>query len=110
MASIGLVAYAVSQRMKEIAIRLALGARRVQVIAAVLQQFSWPFALGLIGGIAAAAATSRVLRKILYGISNLDPLSYAVAITLLVLLIGIAAVEPVRRALRLDIARTLHYE
>jgi predicted permease len=107
---IGLVAYAVSQRMKEIAIRLALGARRVQVVAAVLQQFSWPFALGLIGGIAAAAATSKVLRKVLYGISNLDPLSYAVAITLLVLLVGMAAVEPVRRALRLDIARTLHYE
>jgi predicted permease len=107
---IGLVAYAVSQRMKEIAIRLALGAPRVQVIAAVLQQFSWPFALGLIGGIVAAAAASKVLRKILYGISNLDPLSYAISITLLILLIGIAAVEPVRRALRLDIARTLHYE
>jgi predicted permease len=107
---VGLVAYSVSQRMKEIAIRLALGARRTQVIAAVLQPFSWPFALGLIGGIGAAAAVSQVLRKVLYGISNLDPLSYAAAITVLVLLIGMAAVEPVRRALRLDIARTLHYE
>jgi ABC-type antimicrobial peptide transport system permease subunit len=96
--------------MKEIAIRLALGARRIQVVAAVLQQFSWPFALGLIGGIGAASALSKLLRKGLFGISNLDPLSYAAAIALLVLLVGIAAVEPVRRALHLDIARTLHYE
>jgi ABC-type antimicrobial peptide transport system permease subunit len=107
---IGLVAYAVTQRTKEIAIRLALGARRVQVVSAVLKQFWWPIGLGLVTGVGTAAAVSKFLRKVLYGIGNLDPLSYGSAIFLLIVLIAIAAVTPVRRALRLDLAKTLHYE
>jgi predicted permease len=107
---IGLVAFAVSQRTKEIAIRIALGAKRAQILAAVLRQFSWPVAIGLIAGTGFAAAASKVLRKALYGVSNLDPLSYALAIGLLVLIIGIAALMPARRALRLDLGRILHYE
>jgi predicted permease len=107
---IGLVAYSVSQRTKEIAIRLALGAKRFHVIAAVLKQFCWPIVIGTIAGVATAAATSKLLRKFLFGIGNLDPLSYAAAITVLVVLVGLAAVTPVRRALLLDLARTLHYE
>jgi ABC-type antimicrobial peptide transport system permease subunit len=107
---IGLVAYSVLQRTKEIAIRLALGANRLQVIGAVLKQFCWPIALGTIVGVATAAGTSKFLRKFLFGIGNLDPLSYAAAITVLIVLIGLAALTPVRRALRLDLARTLHYE
>lgn len=107
---IGLVAYSVTQRTKEIAIRLALGARRLHVIAAVLKQFCWPIALGAIAGIATTAAVSKFLRKFLFGIGNLDPLSYAAAISVLIVLIGFAAVTPIRRALRLDLARTLHYE
>ena len=107
---IGLVAYSVSQRTKEIAIRLALGAKRLQVMVAVLKQFCWPIALGTLAGVGAAAAVSRLLRKFLFGIGNLDPLSYAAAIAVLVVLVGLAAVTPVRRALRLDLAKTLHYE
>jgi predicted permease len=107
---IGLVAYSVSQRTKEIAIRLALGAKRLQVMVAVLKQFCWPIALGTLAGVGTAAAVSRLLRKFLFGIGNLDPLSYAAAIAVLVVLVGLAAVAPVRRALRLDLARTLHYE
>ena len=107
---IGLVAYSVSQRTKEIAIRLALGAKRLHVIAAVLKQFCWPIAIGTIAGGGTAAATSKFLRRFLFGIGNLDPLSYAGAFTVLVLLVGLAAVTPVRRALGLDLARTLHYE
>jgi predicted lysophospholipase L1 biosynthesis ABC-type transport system permease subunit len=107
---IGLVAYSVSQRTKEIAIRLALGAKRLQVMVAVLKQFCWPIALGTLAGVGTAAAASRLLRKFLFGIGNLDPLSYAAAIAVLVVLVGLAAVAPVRRALRLDLAKTLHYE
>jgi predicted lysophospholipase L1 biosynthesis ABC-type transport system permease subunit len=77
---IGLVAFTVSQRTKEIAIRIALGARKVQVLAAVLRQFAWPVALGLVAGTGIAAAASRVLRKALFGVNNLDPLSYARAL------------------------------
>lgn len=107
---IGLVAYSVSQRTKEIAIRLALGAKRLHVVAAVLRQFFWPIALGTIAGVGATALVSRYLRKFLFGIGNLDPLSYAAATSVLIVLIAFAAIAPIRRALRLDLARTLHYE
>jgi predicted permease len=107
---VGLVAYSVSQRTKEIAIRLALGAKHLHVLSAVLKQFCWPIVLGTITGIGATVGVSRFMRKFLFGIGNLDPLSYATAISVLIVLIGFAAVAPVRRALRLDVARTLHYE
>jgi ABC-type antimicrobial peptide transport system permease subunit len=61
-------------------------------------------------GAGIAAAASRVLRIALYGVSNLDPASYAVAILLLTAIIGLAAVLPARRALRMDLATTLHYD
>jgi len=107
---VGLVAYSVSQRTKEIAVRLALGAKRLNVIAAVLKQFCWPIVIGTVTGVIVAAVTSKFLRKFLFGIGNLDPLSYVAAVAVLVVLVGFSAVTPVRRALRLDLAKTLHYE
>ena len=107
---VGLVAYSVSQRTREIAIRLALGASRTQLLRAILRQFSWPVFLGLIAGTAATAAVSQVLRRMLYGVSNLDPLSYAGAIAILIGIFAIAAILPARRALKLDVARALHQE
>jgi hypothetical protein len=107
---IGLVAFSVSQRTKEIAIRTALGARPAMVLVAVLKQFSWPVLIGLIAGTGIAAAGSKVLRRGLYGVSNLDPASYVGALALLVLIVALAALLPARRALKLDIARALHYD
>ncbi len=105
---IGLVSFSVSQRMKEIAIRTALGAGRVQLLTAVLRQFVWPVAIGVAAGAGIAAAASRVLRIALYGVSNLDPASYAAAILVLMVILGLAALLPARYALRLDLAKTLH--
>jgi ABC-type lipoprotein release transport system permease subunit len=63
----------------------------------------------LVGGSLAAFA-SRLLRVGLYGVSNLDPASYAGAIGALLAIVCAAAMLPARRALRLDLAKTLHYD
>jgi predicted permease len=107
---IGLVAFTVSQRTKEIAIRIALGAKRSQVLAAVLQQFTCPVVLGLVTGTGVAAAATRILRKALYGINNLDPLSYVGAVGVLMMIVAVAALLPARRALHLNLAKALHYD
>jgi predicted permease len=107
---LGLVSFSVSQRMKEIAIRTALGARNLQVLATVLREFLWPVAIGTAAGAGIAAATSRVLRIVLYGVSNLDPASYVAAILVLATIVFLAALLPARRALRPDVAKTLHFE
>jgi ABC-type antimicrobial peptide transport system permease subunit len=53
---------------------------------------------------------SKVLRKALYGVSNFDPAGYGVAIGVLLAIVAVAALLPARRALRLDLAKILHYE
>jgi len=106
----GLVSYAVSQRTKEIAIRLALGANRAEIFSAVLRRFAWPVLLGLVAGVATTAGLSQILRRGLYGISGLDPISYMGAMVILLAILAAAALLPVRRAFQFDIARILHFE
>jgi predicted permease len=105
---LGLVAFTVSERAKEIAIRIALGAKPRHVLSAILRQFFWPIGLGLLIGIVGAAALSKVLRQVLFGISNFDPLSYGAAMGMLLAIAALAALLPARRALRFDSMRVLH--
>jgi predicted permease len=107
---VGLVAYAVSERTKEIAIRIALGAQPWDLLSAIVRQFVWAVLLGLIAGAGATAALSKVLRRALYGVSNLDPMSYAGAMGFLLGIAVVAALLPARRALRVDPMRALHTE
>lgn len=107
---LGLVTYAVSQQSKEIAIRLALGANRTEIFSAVLRRFAWPVLIGLVTGVAITAGLSQVLRRGLYGISGLDPISYLGAIAFLIAILATAALLPIRRAFQLDVARILHSE
>ena len=107
---VGLIAYTVSQQRKEIAIRIALGAEHVRVMATILRQFFWPMILGLLIGSGVTAGLSKILRKTLYGVSNLDPASYIAAIIILVFVFGMAALLPARRILRLNVSKTLRYQ
>jgi predicted permease len=107
---LGLVTYAVSQQTKEIAIRLALGANRAEIFSTVLRRFAWPVLVGLVVGVTMTAGLSQILRRVLYGISGLDPISYLGAMALLVAILAMAALLPIRRAFRIDIARILHSE
>ncbi len=106
----GLVSYAVSQRTKEIGIRMALGAKPGQVLSAVLRRLSRPVVAGLIAGIAAAAGLAQFLRGRLYGVSNLDPAAYAAALALFVATVAVAAILPARKALRIDPLHALRHE
>ena len=107
---IGLVAYSVSQRTKEIGIRMALGASSQHVLSVVLRQLSRPVVAGLLLGVAGAAGMSQVLRRELYGLSHLDPLAYGAAIGLFVVTAALTALVPARRALRVDPLKALRYE
>jgi len=66
--------------------------------------------VGLISGIAMTAGISRVIQRALYGISGLDPISYAGAITILIFILAAAALLPIRRAFQIDVAGILKSE
>jgi putative ABC transport system permease protein len=105
-----LVSYAVSRRIREIGIRMALGANGQDVLGMILRQALLPVALGAVVGIAGCAAVSRILSSFLFGVSPLDPVTFAV---LPVILLGIAALAgyvPGRRAARVDPMVALRYE
>jgi predicted permease len=107
---IGLASFTVSQKTKDIAIQLALGASGRSVVQAILRQFLWPSAVGLVLGLSVAAMGSEILRRALYGVSNLDVMSYAGAIVFLVGMLLVAALIPARRALRVNVSQALHYQ
>ncbi len=107
---VGLVAYSVSHRTKEIGIRIALGANPAQVLSVVLRQLTFPILVGLLVGVGGAAALSQILRRQLYGISNLDPVAYVGAMAVFAAMVAVAALLPARRALRVDPLRSLRYE
>jgi predicted permease len=106
----GLVSFSVWQRTKDIAIRIALGARSGNVLKPILGQFCWPVLVGLVTGTVLAAAGSKLLRRALYGVSNLDLTGYAGAIMFLIAMLAVAAFIPARRALKLNVSKALHYD
>lgn len=107
---LGLVAFVVTQRTREIAIRMALGAQPVAVLTAVLRQFLWPTVVGLALGAGFAAFGSKFLRVALYGVSNLDPVSYAMAIAALSLIVAASMLVPAARTLRMNLGTILHHD
>jgi putative ABC transport system permease protein len=103
----GVMSYSVSQRAKEIGIRLALGSSRRQVLALVLRNGFVLVASGIGIGLVAALSLARVLRTLLFEVSTTDPMVFASIALLLLATAGLAAWIPARRAARLDPIATL---
>jgi putative ABC transport system permease protein len=106
----GVLAYSVVQRRRELAVRLALGARREQVIALVVRQGIRLAVAGLAIGALAAVALTRTLGALLYHVSPTDPLVFAAAITTVSLVALLASYLPARRASQLDPIAILRHE
>ena len=106
----GLMAYAVTQRRREIGVRMALGADRRDVLRLVLKRALRIIVAGVIVGLAGAAGVTRVLQTFLFGVTPTDPLAFTI-VTLLLMAVGLmAAWLPARRATRIDPCAALRAE
>ena len=106
----GVLAFLVSQRAREIGVRMALGATRGGIVKWVLSYvMSWS-AVGLALGAALAFAAARQFRAILYGVGPADPWTFAAVVVLLAAVSALAAYVPARRAATLDPAATLRHD
>jgi len=106
----GVTGYAVTRRTREIGIRVALGARRDQVIAMIVRQTATLTGMGVIVGVAAAAGLSRYLEGLLFGVTPLDPATFIGVIVLFGLVAAAAAYVPTRRATRINPITALRAE
>ncbi|HTL43275.1 MAG TPA: ABC transporter permease [Vicinamibacterales bacterium] len=106
----GLVAYGVSQRTREVGLRLALGATSREVLRLLLSKGVTLLAAGLAAGVAGAVLTTRLLGSLVFGVSPLDPLAFGGAALTLVAVAVAAHVIPAIRALRIDPALALRHD
>ncbi len=113
LASVGLygvLSYAVSRRISEIGVRLALGARRGRIITLVVGDALNVTAIGAVLGIGGALAVTRLLGHLLFGLTAHDPPTFAVAAVLLLVVAALAAAVPAWRASRTDPLTALRHE
>ena len=106
----GILSGSITERMREIGVRAALGASRGDIVALVLRQGMMLTAAGVVIGWCGAVAASHLLITLLFGVSRIDPIAYAGVIALLALVAGIASWAPAWRAARVDPAITLRAE
>ena len=106
----GMLSGSVTERTREIGVRLALGATRSNILKLVMRQGMKLTLLGLVLGLCGAVAASRAIASLLFGVSRLDPLSYLCVIALLAVVSAIACLIPAWRATRVDPSITLRAE
>ena len=106
----GVISFSVARQTKDIGIRVALGARRGQVLGMVLRQGLTLTLAGSAIGLAAAMALSRITASLLYGVSPTDTLTFAAVPAALLTIAAVACLVPARRAARLDPIRALRCE
>jgi putative ABC transport system permease protein len=98
----GVIAYSVSQRTREIGIRMALGAHRDDILGMVLREGLVLAGFGILGGLLAAYAATRVLSGLLYGVAATDAASFGFAAVGLLVVALVASYVPARRAMKVD--------
>jgi predicted permease len=106
----GVMSYSIAQRTREIGVRMALGARRVDVIRLVVGQGLRLTIIGMAIGVAGALAVTRVLSSVLYGIGATDPISFFAVAIMLTMVAAAASYVPARRAVRVDPMQALRTE
>ena len=106
----GVISYAVSQRTREIGVRMALGATPAGMLRLILSESLQLILFGVVIGVAAALGLTRMLGSMLYGVTSTDPLIF-LSVTLLLVAIALAAcLIPARRAMRIDPMVALRHE
>jgi ABC-type antimicrobial peptide transport system permease subunit len=98
----GVLSYSTEQRTREIGLRMALGAQRRDVLRLIVGQGLKAVAVGIVIGLVAALALSRVMKSLLFGVTVTDPLTFAGVALLLVVVALVASYLPARRAAKAD--------
>jgi putative ABC transport system permease protein len=106
----GVLAGSVSERTREMGVRAALGASRGAILSLVMREGMTLAAIGVVVGLVGAVAASRALVSLLFGVTSLDPVTYASVIVLLAGVSAMACLIPAWRAARVDPATTLRAE
>jgi len=106
----GVLAYAVSQRRREIGVRVALGASPRSVLRLIVGQGMGLAVVGVIAGIAGAFALTRLMASVLYEVQATDPMTFVSVVVVLLVAALVASWLPARRALRIDPVQALRYD